>query len=136
MRKVQGMKRATLMVAAWLGLAGAANAAPSEAEQRAVWDDVAQAAKKGPVDVPLVDEAVLHVPAGEVFVPQPQADKLLNLFGNPGSNPEMPGLILPRETTLPPPAALFLVIASSTSPSVRPKRLSWAWLKVRAYCLT
>jgi uncharacterized membrane-anchored protein len=97
MRKVHGMKRATLMAAAWLGLAGAASAEPSQDEQRAVWDDVAQAAKKGPVDVPLVDEAVLHVPAGEVFVPQPQADKLLNLFGNPGSNPEMPGLILPRD---------------------------------------
>ena len=62
-----------------------------------MWDDVAQAAKQGPVDVPLSDEAVLHVPAGEVFVPQPQADRLLNLFGNPGSNPEMPGLILPRD---------------------------------------
>ena len=52
---------------------------------------------KGPADVPLLDEAVLHVPAGEVFVPQPQADQLLNLFGNPGSNPDMPGLILPRD---------------------------------------
>jgi hypothetical protein len=30
-------------------------------------------------------------------VPQPQADRLLDLFGNPGSNPDMPGLILPRD---------------------------------------
>jgi len=82
-----------------LPLAGAAGAATTkaEAEQRQVWDDVARAALKGPVDVRLLDEAVLHVPAGEVFVPQPQADKLLNLFGNPGRNPDMPGLLLPRD---------------------------------------
>lgn len=97
MRKVHGMMAATSMASVLLGLAGTANAVTSEAEQRKVWDDVAQAARQGPVDVPLLDEAVLHVPEGEVFVPQPQADRLLNLFGNPGSNPEMPGLILPRD---------------------------------------
>jgi len=95
MRKVQmrGVAGAAVML---LAIAGAARAAPGDEERRKVWDDVGQAAKKGPVDVPLLDEAVLHVPAGEVFVPQPQADRLLNLFGNPGSNPEMPGLLLPR----------------------------------------
>ena len=97
MRKVLGMNTAACAATVLLMLAGAARAVPSEDEQRKVWDDVAQAAKKGPVDVPLADEAVLHVPAGEVFVPQPQADRLLNMFGNPGSNPEMPGLILPRD---------------------------------------
>lgn len=85
-------------VVSWmmLAIAGAVLAAPSEEQQRKVWDDVGQAAKKGPVDVPLLDEAVLHVPAGQVFVPQPQADRLLKLFGNPGGHPEMPGLLLPR----------------------------------------
>jgi uncharacterized membrane-anchored protein len=87
-------------VAAATGLAcavGAAIAAPTQAEQTRVWDDVGRAAVKGPADVPLLDEAVLHVPAGEIFVPQPQADRLLTLFGNPGNNPDMPGLILPRD---------------------------------------
>ena len=97
MRTMYQWKAAVLATAMGLALAGAAHAVPTEAEQRQVWDDVAQAAKKGPVDVPLVDEAVLHVPDGEVFVPQPQADRLLNMFGNPGSDPEMPGLILPRD---------------------------------------
>ena len=97
MRVVHEMKAGVFALAVGWMLAGAAHAAPSEAEQRQVWDDVAQAAKKGPVDVPLTDQAVLHVPAGEVFVPQPQADRLLNLFGNPGSNPDMPGMILPRD---------------------------------------
>ena len=107
MRKVHGLLTAASVATVLLGLAGAARAAPSEAEQHKVWDDVAQAALKGPVDVPLIDEAVLHVPEGEVFVPQPQADRLLNMFGNPGSNPEMPGLILPRD----PKASWFMPIS-------------------------
>ena len=83
-----------------MGLAcavGAAVAVPTQAEQARLWDDVGRVAVKGPADVPLLDQAVLHVPAGEIFVPQPQADRLLDLFGNPGSNPDMPGLILPRD---------------------------------------
>lgn len=86
--------------AAAMGLAcavGVAAAAPTRAEQARVWDDVGRVAVKGPADVPLLDQAVLHLPAGEIFVPQPQADRLLTLFGNPGNNPDMPGLILPRD---------------------------------------
>ena len=97
MRKVHGLKAAASVAMVLLAAARIAHAAPSDAESRKVWDDVAQAAKKGPVDVALDDEAVLHVPAGEVFVPQPQADRLLNLFGNPGSNPEVRGVLLPRD---------------------------------------
>ncbi len=97
MRKVHGLVAAASVASVLLGLAGAAYAATSEAEAQKVWDDVGQAAKKGPVDVPLMDQAVLHVPAGEIFVPQPQADRLMNLIGNPGSNPEMPGLVMPRD---------------------------------------
>ena len=97
MRRLQGWMMAAAAVVVLHAYAGAARAAAGDDEQRKVWDDVAKAALKGPVDVPLLDEAVLHVPAGEVFVPQPQADRLLNLFGNPGANPEMPGLLLPRD---------------------------------------
>ena len=97
MGKVFGMRTAGGVAMALLCLVGAARAATSGAEQRKVWDDVAQASLKGPVDVPLLDQAVLHLPKGEIFVPQPQADRLLDLFGNPGSNPDMPGLILPRD---------------------------------------
>ena len=96
MRKLQGWMMAAMAVVVLHAVAGAARAAAGD-DERKVWDDVAQAALKGPVDVALLDEAVLHVPAGEVFVPQPQADRLLNLFGNPGANPEMPGLLLPRD---------------------------------------
>jgi uncharacterized membrane-anchored protein len=99
MRSMQGWKAAAVAAVVLVSFGGAARAASTaaEAEQRRVWDDVGRAALKGPVDVPLQDEAVLHVPAGEVFVPQPEADRLLDLFGNPGSNPEMPGVLLPRD---------------------------------------
>ena len=45
-------------------------------------------------------------------------------------------LMDPRETTLPPPAELFFWTASATSPSVRPKRFSCAWLKVMTNCFS
>ncbi len=92
MRKLIGV----LAAAAIASFAGGAQAA-SGTESQKVWDAAMAAAKTGPVDVPLFDQAVLHLPAGEVFVPQPQADKLLNSIGNPGANPEMPGVILPRD---------------------------------------
>ena len=96
MRGMRGM-RAVAVVAAWAGFVGVVHAAPSPEEQQKVWDDVGRVALKGPVDVPLKDQAVLHLPAGEVFVPQPQADRLRNLMGNPGSDPEMQGIIMSRD---------------------------------------
>ena len=92
MRKLIGVFAAAAM-ASFVGGAQAA----SSAESQKVWDEAMAVARTGPVDVPLFDQAVLHLPAGEVFVPQPQADRLLNSFGNPGANPEMPGLVLPRD---------------------------------------
>jgi len=107
MRTMHEFKIAAVAVAMGLALAGAAHAAASDADKQKVWDDVAQASKRGPVDIPLLDEAVLHVPAGEVFVPQPQADRLLNMWGNPGSNPEMPGILMPLD----PKASWFMPVS-------------------------
>ena len=83
------------VMAAAACLASAAQAA-DDATQK-VWDAAMAVAKTGPADVTLADQAVLHLPAAEVFVPQPQADRLLNVMGNPGANPEILGLILPRD---------------------------------------
>jgi uncharacterized membrane-anchored protein len=54
------------------------------------------AAMNGPVDVPMASQATLHLPAGMAFVPQPQAGKLLNAMGNPGTDPRLQGVIFPR----------------------------------------
>ncbi|MCK9688204.1 DUF2167 domain-containing protein [Scleromatobacter humisilvae] len=97
MRQWDDMIARTLAAMGLACAVGAAVAVPTQAEQARLWDEVGRVAVKGPADVALLDQAVLHVPAGEIFVPQPQADRLLDLFGNPGSNPDMPGLILPRD---------------------------------------
>jgi uncharacterized membrane-anchored protein len=89
------MRKWMVVMAALASLAGAARAV-DDATQK-VWDAAMAAAKTGPADVPLADQAVLHLPAAEVFVPQPQADRLLQAMGNPGANPEILGLILPRD---------------------------------------
>ncbi len=72
-----------------------ARAAEPSAEQK-VFDEARQAALAGPVDVPLATQAVLKLPAGHAFVPQPHATRLLNAMGNPGSDPRLQGLIFPQ----------------------------------------
>lgn len=53
-------------------------------------------AKPGPVDVPLAGQAVLKLPPGFVFIPQPQATQVLRAMGNPGQDPRLLGLIFPE----------------------------------------
>jgi uncharacterized membrane-anchored protein len=51
------------------------------------------AAKEGPTDIAIAGQATFHLPAGRLFVPQPQAGKLLRAMGNPGSHDELSGVI-------------------------------------------
>jgi len=87
------------LAAAALALAAAApaSAAGDDALANQVWEDAARAAAKGPVDVPLLDEAVLKLPAREVFIPQPQAERLLATLGERGKHPGLVGVVLPRD---------------------------------------
>lgn len=81
------------------GTAFAAAPDPAEASRALAQQaqaDARQAAKAGPTDVPLADQAVLHLPAGYAFVPQPQAGRLLNAMGNPGQDPKLHGLVFPE----------------------------------------
>jgi len=84
------------VIATALASARAAEAPRDTAADQA-WEAAAQAASKGPVDVPLLDQAVLHLPAGEVFVPQPQAERLLAVLGERRPHPGLVGLVLPRD---------------------------------------
>lgn len=63
-----------------------------EAEDR----QIDTAAKSGPVDVTLRDEAVLHVPKDEVFVPAKEAGILMRRMGN-FSNDHLLGLVFPKD---------------------------------------
>jgi uncharacterized membrane-anchored protein len=84
-------------IAATLWLLGAcAVAAPNEGAFRKAAADAEAAARKGPADVELSGQAALHLPAGHLFVPQPQAMQLLNAMGNPGNDPRLQGVIFPE----------------------------------------
>lgn len=66
---------------------------PAEAEK--AWAEAQQVAKKGPQDITLAGQAVLHLPDGKVFIPQPQAAAVMRAMGNPGSYADLEGLIFP-----------------------------------------
>lgn len=77
-------------------LAGApARAADAPAENLA-WTEAKSVAKSGPADIAIAGQATLHLPADRVFIPQPQAGKLLTAMGNPGTHNELAGLIFPK----------------------------------------
>ncbi|WP_457321069.1 DUF2167 domain-containing protein [Roseateles sp. P5_E11] len=76
-----------------LSLSTQAADAPPE---NAAWTEAKAAAKEGPADVAIAGQATLHLPAGRIFIPQPQAGKLLTAMGNPGEHTELAGLIFPK----------------------------------------
>lgn len=84
-----------LLAAVGLCLGLAAGAADAPAEDPA-WTEAKAAAKTGPTDIAIAGQATLHLPADRVFIPQPQAGKLLRAMGNPGEHEELSGLIFPR----------------------------------------
>jgi len=67
---------------------------PEAAKQ--AWDDAKKVAQEGPKDIDLASQATLHLPAGHVYIPQPQAMKLLNAMGNPGQDDRLQGLVFPQ----------------------------------------
>jgi uncharacterized membrane-anchored protein len=71
--------------------------AKTVAEAKKAFDDARQAAQAGPRDIPLSTQAVLKLPPGHVFIPQPQANGLLRAMGNPGRDSRLLGLIFPRD---------------------------------------
>jgi len=77
-------------------LAVATQAATPEDAQK-VFDTARQAAQVGPHDVALAGQAVLKLPAGTLFIPQPQATALLNAMGNPGQDDRLQGLVFPAD---------------------------------------
>lgn len=85
----------TLLASFGLCLGLAAHAADAPAEDPA-WTEAKAAAKEGPADITIAGQATLHLPAGRVFIPQPQAGKLLTAMGNPGDHSDLSGMIFPK----------------------------------------
>lgn len=83
------------LLAAFALAAAPARAADAPAENPA-WTEAKAVAKNGPADIAIAGQATLHLPADRVFIPQPQAGKLLTAMGNPGTHNELAGLIFPK----------------------------------------
>jgi uncharacterized membrane-anchored protein len=89
------------LVLLFLPAAYAETSAPGEGSREALLREfdaarqgIETAKQRGPVDVPLLQQAVLHLPAGYAFVPNPAASRFLATMGNPVDDSFL-GLILP-----------------------------------------
>lgn len=80
---------------AWPLAASSAPAASAPETEDPAFAQAEKAARKGPVDIELAGQAVLHLPAGHQWIPQPQATQLLHAMGNPGNDPRLQGLVFP-----------------------------------------
>ncbi|HSW05614.1 DUF2167 domain-containing protein [Aquabacterium sp.] len=78
---------------------GSQAAAPASAPHKGpdAFAEAEKAARKGPADIELAGQAVLHLPAGHQWIPQPQATQLLQAMGNPGKDTRLQGLVFPTD---------------------------------------
>lgn len=84
-----------LCLSTLLLLAGASRAEPApKPDPQAAFEAAQAVSKLGPVDLPLHEQAVLHLPKGYVFVPRPEADQLMRAWGN-SVDERFLGLIFP-----------------------------------------
>jgi len=61
------------------------------------WQTAIKAATSGPSDMPLGDQAILHIPPAMAFVPKAEAATLMKTWGN-STGDEFYGLVVPRST--------------------------------------
>jgi uncharacterized membrane-anchored protein len=84
---------ALLACVLWVCSAQAQNAT-AEQEQKQAFDAARKVQVTGPADVALRDQAKLKLPAGFVYIPQPEAAKVMQSMGNQGGEALM-GLVFP-----------------------------------------
>jgi uncharacterized membrane-anchored protein len=90
------MRLRHLALGVLLAASAAAAFAQSDDASKKAFEDARQAARHGPQEIDLATQATLHLPANLVFVPQPQAGKLLNAMGNPGRDERLQGVVFPE----------------------------------------
>jgi uncharacterized membrane-anchored protein len=69
----------------------------SKEEAAQVWTDAMAASFEGPIQVPLGGQATLNLPEGQVFIPQPHANRVMRVMGNPGTDDRLQGLVFPKD---------------------------------------
>lgn len=72
----------------------ASSEASRKAELAAAWQAAGNAGTAGPADVPLIDQAVLKIPAGDFFVPKAEAARVMRALGNTVHDANFVGLVL------------------------------------------
>jgi uncharacterized membrane-anchored protein len=65
-----------------------------EAEQRAAWQAADAVAIRGPADVTLLDQALLKLPARDVFVPKAEAARIMRALGNTINEATFVGIVV------------------------------------------
>ena len=73
MNRILQRARRAWLACALAGIAAVALAAPSDDERKALQAEVERVRQVGPTDVALNDQAVLKLPSGMMYVPQPAA---------------------------------------------------------------
>jgi uncharacterized membrane-anchored protein len=71
---------------------------PNVSPAQLAWQTAMKAAKIGPADQILGDQATLHIPSGMAFIPKPEASDLMTAWGNSNSEGFF-GLVVPRNDT-------------------------------------
>jgi uncharacterized membrane-anchored protein len=65
-----------------------------KAEIKAAYEEADKVKQAGPFEVKMLDQAVLRIPAGQVFIPNPTASRILRAMGN-SSDDSLLGVIFP-----------------------------------------
>ena len=87
----------TMLRGLWAAISLCASLAhAADTPENPAWTEAKAVAKAGPADIAIAGQATLHLPADRVFIPQPQAGKLLTAMGNPGQHSELAGLVFPK----------------------------------------
>lgn len=73
-----------------------AQSVTQRSEMKAAFEAAEQVKQDGPVDVKMTDQAVLKLPAGQVFIPMPEAGRIMRAMGNHADDGFL-GVIFPQE---------------------------------------
>jgi uncharacterized membrane-anchored protein len=75
------------------GTSGASSEQARQSEEEAAWRAGVQSGTRGPADIPLIDQALLKLPAGYFFFPKAEGARILRALGNTVGDQDFVGLI-------------------------------------------
>ena len=82
-----------LCLLSFLSVAGAKESESSKKETEAAWSEAEKVQVVGPAEINLLDQGKIKIPANYIYIPSPQANRVMKSMGN-GDCPEMVGFII------------------------------------------